>query len=184
MSRIGAKFIKIPSQIKRITHKNNTCKIDGIYGTLEETLTSDFKLIQKEQKLYLKCSNLSNKKNKALYGLYRSLIKNMIIGVSQQFEIVLNFVGVEFKKNKDSLLLDLGYENAISILLPSTFKLIVEGNTKIILQGIDLKSMSTFAGKIREFKKPDPYKGRGILEENEIVKIKIVQSKTKTKGKN
>jgi len=120
-----------------------------------------------------------NKKNiKAFYGLYRTLINNMIIGVSQQFEInlILNGVGYRVSINDKEMILNLGYSHTVTIKIPDSINVEVIQNTMINLKSCDKELLGLFASNIRSWRCPEPYKGKGILYKNEQIIQKVGKS--------
>ena len=116
--------------------------------------------------------------SRALHGLYRTLINNMVIGVSEQFKITLNLKGVGYRAavQGNLLVLNLGYSHPVNIEIPSEISVEVVQNTVINLKACNKEDLGLFAANIRSWRVPEPYKGKGIIYENEIVKRKAGKS--------
>ena len=114
----------------------------------------------------------------ALYGLYRSLINNMIIGVSDEFKIILNLKGVGFRGSVQgkSLVLNLGFSHPVQMPIPDGISVEVIQNTTLNLKGANKEILGIFAAKIRSWRKPEPYKGKGIIYQGEIIRRKAGKS--------
>ena len=123
------------------------------------------------------CKN-NDRTSQALQGLFRSLINNIIIGVSKQFVITLILVGVGYRGiiQKNTLILNLGYSHPIKIEIPSEISIEIQKNTTLILKSCDKQQLGLFASKIRKWRLPEPYKGKGILFQGEIIKRKAGKS--------
>ena len=116
--------------------------------------------------------------NRALHGLYRTLINNMVIGVSEQFQLTLNLQGVGYRAavQSDSIVLNLGYSHQVKMLIPEGISVEVVQNTTINLQACDKEQLGLFAAKIRNWRPPEPYKAKGILYKGEVVVRKAGKS--------
>jgi len=173
MSRVGKQPIPVPKGVD-IVFENNMLSVKGPKGELVQeidkklNLTFDSKVIVVERKEDTKESN-------SLHGLTRSLIANMIQGVTNGFEKTLNIVGVGYRAETegDILNLSLGYSHPIRFLLPKGINAKVDKQVNITIEGIDKQVVGEVAAKIRSFRKPEPYKGKGILYTNERVRRKI-----------
>lgn len=172
MSRIGKKIIKIPSTVK-LEFFNNNLKVEGKYGIIEKNFLNYISFLRKEDQLIINCIN-DTKKAKSYHGLSRALIQNIIIGVDQLFTkiLILEGVGYKFQLDENFLILNIGYTHPVKIKLTSNIKIKLETSTKIIIQGIDKEYVGLFAAKIKNMKLPEPYKGKGILYEGEIIRRK------------
>jgi len=173
MSRVGRLPIPIPDGVK-VTIADSSVKLAGPKGSL--TYQAPFGVIVSlaENKIVVS-AGASSKKSSALHGLARSLIANMVTGVSKGFEKRLELVGIGYRaelKGK-SLHLTLGYSHPIHFELPEGIAAKVDGQTKITLEGADKQLVGEVAATIRSFKKPEPYKGKGIKYANETIKRKI-----------
>jgi len=173
MSRIGRMLIKIPDGVK-VDVGNSLVKANGPKGHLTQKVPPG--IVVSVEKDTVAISNKSNHKNSnALHGLTRSLIDNMITGVSKGFEKSLELVGIGYRAELkgSSLHLSLGYSHPVHFELPKGITAMVEKQTKITLEGIDKQLVGETAAVIRNFKKPEPYKGKGIKYIDEIIKRKL-----------
>ncbi|WP_185871453.1 50S ribosomal protein L6 [Blattabacterium cuenoti] len=182
MSRIGKKIIFIPENVN-IKIVNNEIFVAGFLGKLSQKILKEGFQFNLNKNELLIIRNNEDKKHKSLHGLYHVLIKNMIIGVSRGFEKKLELVGVGYRAfyNEGILDLNLGFSHNIMILLPK--KLIVDvvqsekgKNPIIILKHYDKQLLGIVAAKIRSFRKPEPYKGKGIRYLGEEVRKKVGKS--------
>lgn len=179
MSRIGKLPVTIPDKVKADL-VGSTIKITGPKGTLEHNIHRDMKVaLDGHTVVVTRPSDL--KKHRALHGLTRALIQNMVVGVSQGYTKQLQIIGVGFRseiKGK-ALVLYLGYSHPIVMLPPTGIAISVDAKeNKITIQGIDKELVGQTAAKIRSFRPPEPYKGKGIRYVNEVV----VQKAGKTAG--
>lgn len=177
MSRIGKK----PVNIKDVEVKldGDKIKVKGKLGELERTIHPNISVEIEGDELFVKRPN-DLKANRALHGLTRALIQNMVTGVSEGYAKSLDIVGVGFKaelKGKN-LLLNIGYSHPIYFIPPAEVKLEVPAPTQIKISGIDKELVGLVAAKIRSFRKPEPYKGKGIKYTDE----QIVRKAGKTAG--
>ena len=120
----------------------------------------------------------NTRKSKALHGLYRTLINNMVVGVSEQFQKTLILVGVGYRANVQgkSLILNLGYSHPVNIIIPDVISVEVVQNTTINIKSCNKETLGLFAAKVRSWRPPEPYKGKGILYQGEIVLRKAGKS--------
>lgn len=177
MSRIGKKPIPIPEGIK-VEIKNGEIVCEGEKGVLKKTLPPEID-VKKEGGNLLVLPRFKSKKGKefkkikALWGLWRTLIANMIEGVRNGFEKKLEIVGVGYSAQvaDKNLILKVGFAHPVEIEIPSDLKVSVEKNI-ISIFGIDKEKVGNFAAKIRSVKEPDPYKGKGIRYLGEEIKLK------------
>ena len=169
MSRIGKLPIQIPKKVT-VTCKGSDIIVKGNFGTLETKIPEVIEVIQNNNSL-----NVTLKKNtksvKSLHGLYRTLINNMIIGVSEQFQLTLILKGVGYRAivQGSELVLNLGYSHQVKIQIPQTVTVEVIQNTTLILKSCDKELLGLFASKIRSWRQPEPYKGKGILYKDEKI---------------
>nr|YP_009393771.1 ribosomal protein L6 [Caloglossa beccarii]ARW62333.1 ribosomal protein L6 [Caloglossa beccarii] len=173
MSRIGKKKITIPDNIA-IDIKSFEISIQGPKGKLSHFIPDFITLQNNTNTLQLQIKS-KEKKLQALYGLYRSIINNMVIGVSQGFEkkLIINGVGYRCYLENNQLVLNLGYSHPIYIKTPQNISIKVENNTYISINGIDKQTVGEVAATIRSMRPPEPYKGKGIKYIDEIIKRKI-----------
>ena len=166
----------IPGKVE-VTVQENTITISGPYGKLERII-SPLLSIKLEQKVIFIIKKTNNRKTNEIYGLTRTLINNMVIGVSQKFEKVLLLEGVGYRAqlNNNQLILNLGYSHPINLEIPTGIEVIIEKNTLILLKGIDKELIGQFSATIKNKRPPEPYKGKGILYQGEIIKRKVGKS--------
>ena len=183
MSRIGKLPISIPSGVTVTVNPDNLVTVKGPKGELHQKVDPDIKIEILESKVVLSRPT-DQKRHRSLHGLYRSLIHNMITGVSQGFTIQQEVVGVGFKADSKGQLLDLslGYSHDIDFQLPPEVK--VETRTErrsnpiITLTSTDKQLIGQVAAKIRAMRKPEPYKGKGVKFVNETLRKKAGKSAT------
>ncbi len=179
MSRIGKVPVTIPAGVT-LEVKDGNIVVTGAKGTLSQVLLPGFKLDQQDG-LVTVVREVENSETQKQFGLLRTLIANMIIGVSQGFEKALEINGVGYRAAAEGrgVSLSLGYSHKISYLPPEGVDLKVEGN-KIIVSGYDKQLVGEAAAKIRSYRKPEPYKGKGIKYAGEHIRRKA--GKTAAKG--
>ena len=176
MSRIGKLPINLPSGVDA-TYNGQDITIKGKFGTLENQLPNSLEIEQIDGKLIVRLKN-ETRKTRALHGLYRTLINNMVIGVSEQFQLnlTLNGVGYRAAVQGKSIVLNLGYSHPVEMEIPEGISIEVQKNTQINLKACDKEQLGLFASKIRAWRPPEPYKGKGIIYEGEIVRRKAGKS--------
>jgi large subunit ribosomal protein L6 len=169
MSRIGKQPIEIPSGVK-ITIADLAVKVEGPKGTLTRTITDVVSLEIKDNKLCVERADESIKARSA-HGLTRTLMNNMVVGVTKGFETALEITGVGYRAEVkgDILNLSLGYSHPINFALPKGITVDVEKMTKLLVKGIDKELVGQTAAKIRDFRGPEPYKGKGIRYASETI---------------
>ena len=163
MSRIGKQPVKIPEGVE-VKLDGDVIVVKGAKGELKETIHSSVKVEVKDKQV------LVNSLDKALWGLFRSLIQNMVVGVVEGYEKKLEIIGVGFKSElKDgTLTMSLGFSHPVVMEVPEGLTLEVKDNN-ITVSGIDKQAVGEFAAKIRDKKKPEPYKGKGIKYQDERI---------------
>jgi large subunit ribosomal protein L6 len=179
VSRIGKKPIIIPKDVT-VKVLGNNVKVKGPKGELDYSFSSNMKVELNDNELVVTRPD-DLRVNKALHGLTRSLIQNMINGVTVAYSKTLDIVGVGYKaelKGKN-LLLNIGYSHPIFFMPPDGISLVAPTPTQIVISGIDKQLVGMIAAKIRSIRKPEPYKGKGIKYSNEIIQRKA----GKTAGK-
>jgi large subunit ribosomal protein L6 len=176
MSRIGKLPIKIPTTVD-INVTNNNVVVKGKFGTLERTIPEVIRVEQTDGELIVGVTN-ETRANKALHGLYRTLINNMLVGVSEQFLITLELQGVGYRANVQgkSLVLNLGYSHPVNIDIPDGIEVEVVQNTTLNIKACDKEQLGLFAAKVRSWRLPEPYKGKGILYKGEKILRKAGKS--------
>lgn len=179
MSRIGRKPITIPAGVT-VEHQDRHIKVSGAKGALELTLLPDLALEQTDSLLTLS-KQVETPETQRSYGLMRTLINNMVVGVSQGFtrQLEINGVGYRASVAGNIITLSLGFSHPINFVLPAGVEAKIEKNT-ITLSGYDKQLVGQVAANLRALKKPEPYKGKGIKYAEERVRRKA--GKTATKG--
>ncbi|MCP3659566.1 MAG: 50S ribosomal protein L6 [Bacteroidetes bacterium] len=184
MSRIGDQEIQLPPEVNLEISGDNLIKVKGSKGTLECKLHNDIKIAQENNIIKVKRPS-DQKLHKSMHGLYRSLINNMVLGVSQGYKKSLELVGVGYKATKQPnyLELSLGYSHSIYFAAPKEVKITAEmlkGKNPIVhIEGIDKQLVGQVAAKIRSLRKPEPYKGKGIKFVGEIIRRKAGKTAAK-----
>ena len=176
MSRIGKLEINIPSDVE-INYNQNEILVQGKFGKLQKTIPKELEIKQSNNKLQINKKN-ETRTNNALQGLYRSLINNMVVGVSEQFQLILNLKGVGYRASVQgsSIILNLGYSHPINMTIPTDILVEINQNNIILLKSCDKEALGLFASKIRSWRPPEPYKGKGIIYEGENIKRKAGKS--------
>jgi len=176
MSRIGKLPIKIPANVD-VTFNGNDITVKGKFGTLYNQIPIELEIEKTTDLLTLRLKE-ETRTSRCLHGLYRSLINNMIIGVSDQFKIILNLKGVGFRGTVQGklLVLNLGFSHPVQMPIPDGISVEVVQNTTLNLKGPNKETLGIFAAKIRSWRQPEPYKGKGILYQGEIIRRKAGKS--------
>lgn len=176
MSRIGKLPIKVPANIQ-VEIENEIINIVGPYGKLKRNFSSLLSVELKNQIIFITKKN-NNRITNQLYGLTRTLINNMIIGVSEKFEKVLLLEGVGYRAQtlNNELVLNLGYSHPIIIPIPIEIEIIIEKNIIIIVKGSDKELVGQLSATIKSKRPPEPYKGKGVLYQGEVIKRKVGKS--------
>jgi len=169
MSRIGRKPITIPNGVT-VTYDNSVITVKGPKGTLSRTLHKDMKVVIKDNVISIERPS-DHKLHRSLHGTTRSIINNMVNGVTQGYEKALELVGVGYRANKsgNKLVLNVGYSHPVEIVPEEGVEFEVPSNTKIIVRGIDKERVGEMAAKVRSVREPEPYKGKGIKYEGERI---------------
>ena len=173
MSRIGRQPVVIPEGVTVDVKENNYVVVKGSKGTLERELSAEMSIkVEDGQVVVTRPNDL--KKMKSLHGLTRTLIQNMVTGVSQGYEKTLEVNGVGYRAAKQGkkLVLSLGYSHPVEMEDPEGLETTVDGN-KIIVKGISKEKVGQYAAEIREKRKPEPYKGKGIKYADEVIRRKV-----------
>ncbi|MCR5369184.1 MAG: 50S ribosomal protein L6 [Clostridium sp.] len=173
MSRIGRLPVAIPAGVTVTVAENNKVTVKGPKGELTREFVPEMTIEEKEGHIVVTRPN-DLKRNKALHGLTRSLINNMVQGVSNGYEKTLEINGVGYRAAKQGkkLVLTLGYSHPVEMEDPAGVETVVDGN-KIIVKGIDKEKVGQYAAEIREKRKPEPYKGKGIKYSDEVIRRKV-----------
>tara|TARA_Y100000994_G_scaffold249572_1_gene262189 strand:+ start:6202 stop:6744 length:543 start_codon:yes stop_codon:yes gene_type:complete len=173
MSQIGKKIIDIPEGVT-IDFSDNKFSAKGSLGELSYIVSDGISLSIEDNTISVSRRN-DEKKYKELHGLTRSLIFNILIGVTKGYKKELHLVGVGYTAdagNKDFLILNLGYSHPIYFEKPDTIEFETPNNTTIIVKGIDKQEVGEVSAKIRSLRKPEPYKGKGVKYSNEHIRRK------------
>ncbi|MCF0127587.1 MAG: 50S ribosomal protein L6 [Pseudobutyrivibrio sp.] len=173
MSRIGRMPIAIPAGVTVEVAENNHVTVKGPKGTLERTLAPEMEIkVEGSEVVVTRPNDL--KKMKSLHGLTRTLINNMVVGVSAGYEKTLEINGVGYRASKAGkvLTLNLGYSHPVEMTDPEGLESTVEGN-KVIIKGIDKEKVGQYAADIRDKRRPEPYKGKGIKYSDEVIRRKV-----------
>ena len=169
MSRIGKLPINIPKNVD-VNYMDSKITVKGKFGTLETKIPDVINIVQTEDQLNV---NLKEEKKsvRALHGLYRTLINNMVIGVSEQFNLTLILKGVGYRAavQGKEIVLNLGYSHPVKIEIPKDISVEIVQNTTINLKSCDKELLGLFAANIRTWRQPEPYKGKGILYKDEQI---------------
>ena len=173
MSRIGRMPIAIPAGVTVSVAENNKVTVKGPKGTLERVI-SDKMTIKVEGAQVVVSRPNDTKQMKSLHGLTRTLINNMVIGVTQGYEKVLEINGVGYRAAKQGKVLNLtlGYSHPVNMEDPEGIEVVVEGQNKITVKGIDKEKVGQYAAEIRDKRRPEPYKGKGIKYADEVIRRK------------
>jgi len=176
MSRIGKLPIPVPKGVE-VIFEDATLKVKGTKGELTQGIDRKIGLTFDSERIVVNRKD-DDKKTRALQGLTRSLIANMVEGVTKGFAKTLNIVGVGYRAELkgDILGLNLGYSHPIEFVLPEGINAQVDKQVKITIEGIDKQLVGEVAAKIRSFRRPEPYKGKGILYSDERIRRKIGKS--------
>jgi large subunit ribosomal protein L6 len=169
MSRIGKLPINIPENVD-INYSETQITVKGKFGTLTTEIPNIINIAQENNTLKVSLKE-ETKKVRALHGLYRTLINNMVIGVSQQFDLTLVLKGVGYRAavQGNEIVLSLGYSHPVKIEIPKQISVEVTQNTTITLKSCNKELLGLFASKIRAWRQPEPYKGKGILYKGEQI---------------
>jgi large subunit ribosomal protein L6 len=173
MSRIGKQPIAIPAGVEIKLEAGNLITVKGPKGTLQRKLVDDMNIaIEATEIVVTRPSDL--KRHKALHGLTRTLIANMVEGVTKGYEKVLEINGVGYRaaKSGNKLNLTLGYSHPVEMLDPAGIETVLEGQNKITVKGIDKEKVGQYAAEIRTKRPPEPYKGKGIKYADEVIRRK------------
>lgn len=178
MSRIGKKPIEIPHGVE-VNLDQMLLTASGPLGTLTYTIPSGISLdLHKSQILVTRATE--QKRHRALHGLVRSLVNNMVVGVSTGFTKTLEIVGIGYRAKMEGNVLNIavGYSHPVNFPVPEGISIQVEGQNKIIIKGRDKQQVGQVAANIRSIRKPEPYKGKGIRYSDEVVRTKVGKTGT------
>ena len=174
MSRIGRMPIAIPAGVTVEVAENNKVTVKGPKGTLERVLPGEMEIKVEGAEVTVARPN-DLKKMKSLHGLTRTLINNMVIGVTEGYQkkLEVNGVGYRAAKSGSKLTLSLGYSHPVEMVDPEGVETAVVGQNVIIVKGIDKEKVGQFAAEIRDKRRPEPYKGKGIKYADEVIRRKV-----------
>ena len=173
MSRIGRQPVVIPAGVTVTVADGNKITVKGPKGTLERVLAPEMDIkVENDTVVVTRPNDL--KKMKSLHGLTRTLINNMVTGVSQGYtkELEVNGVGYRAAKQGNKLVQNLGYSHVVEMIDPEGIETAVDGN-KITVKGINKEKVGQFAAEIRDKRRPEPYKGKGIKYADEVIRRKV-----------
>ena len=182
MSRIGRMPIKLPANVKVAVDDNNTIVVESGGKRLERTLPPAMKIVQEDGELRVERPS-DGREHRALHGLTRSLVNNMVIGVTDGFtrRLEINGVGYRAMRVGDMLMFQLGFSHPVAFEAPEGVTLTLEGNNRVIVSGPDKELVGETAARIRRIRPPEPYKGKGIKYAEETIRRKA--GKAGGKGK-
>ena len=174
MSRIGRLPIAIPAGVTVEIAENNKVTVKGPKGTLTRELPVEMEIKLEEGKVVVTRPN-DLKRMKSLHGLTRTLINNMVVGVTEGYKKVLEINGVGYRAAKagNKLTLSLGYSHPVEMIDPEGVETVLEGQNKITVKGIDKEKVGQYAAEIRDKRRPEPYKGKGIKYADEVIRRKV-----------
>jgi large subunit ribosomal protein L6 len=176
MSRIGRLPITIPENVD-VNYNESEITVKGKFGTLQIKIP-DIIIISQDNNTLSVILKKETRSVRSLHGLYRSLINNMVIGVSEQFQLTLILKGVGYRATVQGkqIVLNLGYSHPVALDIPQTISIEVLKNTTINLKSCDKELLGLFASRIRAWRRPEPYKGKGILYKDEQILRKAGKS--------
>ncbi len=174
MSRIGRMPIAVPAGVTVDIAENNKVTVKGPKGTLERVLPAEMEIKAEDGHIVVSRPN-DLKRMKSLHGLTRSLIANMVHGVTEGYEKVLEVNGVGYRAQKQGkkLILSLGYSHPVEMEDPEGLESTVDGQNRIVVKGIDKEKVGQYAAEIRDKRRPEPYKGKGIKYADEVIRRKV-----------
>ena len=184
MSRIGKLPIEIPAGVTINVSKENIVTVKGPLGTLNQKVDTDMEVVQEGAQLLVKRPT-EQKLHRAMHGLYRSLLHNMVVGVSKGYEVKLELVGVGYRADAQNQVLDLvlGFSHHTYLQIPSEVQVVAvtdkRANPIITLKSVDKQLIGHVAAKIRSFRSPEPYKGKGVKFVGEKLRRKAGKSASK-----
>ena len=176
MSRIGKMPVTIPAGVT-VAVKENIISVKGSLGEVFQDFLPEVSFEIKDGEVVVSRKD-DSKRAKSMHGLYRNLLNNMVIGVTKGFQktLIINGVGYRAELKGDTLFMNLGYSTTIEYVVPEGVTIATEGNNKVVVSGIDKAKVGQAAVEIRSLRPPEPYKGKGIKYENEIIRRKVGKS--------
>lgn len=175
MSRIGKMPIAIPNGVTFTVADGNVVTVVGPKGQLEKAFSDRIKIVQNESNEIIVTRSTDEKNDRALHGLTRALINNMVIGVTAGYQktLELNGVGYRASVQGNKLVMNLGFSHPVEVVALEGITFETPAPTKVIVKGIDKESVGDMAADIRKWRKPEPYLGKGIKYEGEIIRRKV-----------
>jgi len=176
MSRIGKMPVALPAGVK-VTINDGLLSVEGPKGKLTQEVRKEVAFdIQKEEIIVTRKDE--SKASRSYHGLYRQLLSNMVEGVTKGFSktLIVNGVGYRAEVKGNLLILNLGYSNIIEFVIPEGITISVEGQNKVTVSAIDKQLVGQTAAEIRSLRVPEPYKGKGVKYENEVIRRKVGKS--------
>ncbi|MCL2765529.1 MAG: 50S ribosomal protein L6 [Treponema sp.] len=179
MSRIGKIPVKVPAGVK-VTFQNEEIFVEGPKGKLQQKYHPVITFEDKGGEIFVSRIN-EDKQSKSFHGLYRNLLNNMVTGVTTGFNksLIVNGVGYKAEVQGKLLSMSLGYSNDIYVAIPDGLAVTVDPGGKLTISGIEKQRVGEFAAQIRKLRGPEPYKGKGIRYDNEIIRRKVGKSGVK-----
>lgn len=173
MSRIGRMPISLPSNVEVTVGEGNLVTVKGPKGTLTQKLSEKMTLTREDNVIHVTRPN-DEKENRALHGLTRTLLNNMVVGVTEGYkkELDVNGVGYRVAKEGNKLVMNLGFSHQVIMEEVPGITIEVPGPNKIIINGCDKQQVGQFAAEVREKRPPEPYKGKGIKYTDEVIRRK------------
>lgn len=173
MSKVGKLPVAIPAGVT-VTVANNVVTVKGSKGELKQDFSSDVKVEVKDNEVVVSLENTTKQAN-AFHGLYRNLINNMVVGVTTGFTKTLVITGVGYRAEIQGkiLMLNLGFSNDIFVTIPEGLTVTADAQGKVTISGISKQLVGEFSAQIRKLRMPEPYKGKGIRYENEVIRRKV-----------
>ncbi|MCM3719767.1 50S ribosomal protein L6 [Fictibacillus phosphorivorans] len=173
MSRVGNKPIEVPGGVTINVANDNTVSVKGPKGELSRKFNADIKINVQDNEITVERPS-DHKEHRALHGTTRSVLNNMVIGVTNGYERALEIIGVGYRASKsgNKLVLNVGYSHPVEIVPEQGIDIEVPSNTKVVVKGIDKQRVGEVAANIRSVRSPEPYKGKGIRYEGEFVRRK------------
>ena len=173
MSRIGKMPVGLPSGVTITISGDNTVTVKGPKGTLSEQVKGDIEVTQENGSLIFTRPS-DSKTHKAMHGLYRTLVNNMVVGVTEGYSKTLEMVGTGYRAQVqgDTLTINVGYSHPVEMKAPPNIKFETPAPTRIVVSGINKQQVGNCAADIRKLRPPEPYLGKGIKYENEYIRRK------------
>ena len=174
MSRIGRMPVVIPAGVSVTLEEGNQITVKGPKGTLTQKLSPDMTIKQEGEELHITRPN-DEKQNRALHGLTRALLHNMVVGVTEGYkkELDINGVGYRAAKDGNKLVLTIGYSHPVEVEEVEGISIEVPTPNHIVISGCDKQQVGQFAADVRELRPPEPYKGKGIKYTDEVIRRKV-----------